>query len=117
MGSRSRCVALIAGQSLLIEGVASRLLDHAGEVDLHTFDPEESDLLASVANLEPQVVLLDEQDPFVRERCPLAELMRALPNSRILLLNSERSDLQVITNHRLGIEDSDALLHQILAPL
>jgi DNA-binding NarL/FixJ family response regulator len=108
---------MIAGHSLLLEGVASRLLDLTEDVELHTFDPQALDLLKVVAGSKPEVVLLDEQDPLVRERCALADLLRELPEARILLLNSERSDLQIITNRRIRIENSEALLDHILQPL
>lgn len=113
----SKCIALISGQSLLVDGVASRLKAQPGKVQPTVFSPVQDDLHDQLLALEPDVIILDARDPGVRENCPLYDLVQLLPEVKFLVLDSERSHLQVVTNRREPIADAQELLEQVLATI
>ena len=106
---------MIAGQSLLVQGMASRLPGYAEEYDLRILHPDHENWMEELLEAEPSVLVMDAQDPQARKVCPLVELMWKKPNLTVMLLSSEHSDLQVISSKRFSISDSQALMEQILA--
>lgn len=108
------CIALLSGQSLLIEGVASRLQAHLDKVLPELLHPEEQGLRARLSSLQPEAIIVDARDPAVRKQATLYDLLKLLPEATIMVLDSEHSELQIVKSRREPISDSEALLEQIL---
>ncbi|MDX1599971.1 MAG: hypothetical protein R3191_00495 [Anaerolineales bacterium] len=108
------CIALLSGQSLLVEGVASRLQAHVDKVLPEVLHPEEEGLRARLSSLQPEAIIVDARDPAVRGRSTLYELLELLPEATVMMLDSERSELQIVKSRRESITDTEALLEQIL---
>lgn len=109
-----KCVALISGQSLLVEGVASRLKTEPSKVMSKVFSPVQDDIDDQLVDLQPDVVIVDSRDPDVRRSCALYDLVQLLPNAKFLVLDSEKSELQIVTSQRQPIANAQALLEQVL---
>jgi hypothetical protein len=110
-------IVMIAGQSLLVQGMASRLPNKAEGFDLQVLNPEDEDWKGQLIQAKPNVVVMDALDPHIRDICPLTDIIWDLPGVTIMLLNSEFSEIQVINSNRIPISDSQALLDQILTPI
>lgn len=108
-------VALIAGQSLLLNGMASRLHDHAAQLDVELFNPADEGLIGRLQTASPSIIVMDANDPELEKAPPLAEFFRLLPSVQVMMLTSERSDLQIISSRRVDVRDSEALFEQIMA--
>ncbi len=109
-------IAMIAGQSLLVQGMANRLPGNNEGYDLKVINPQEEDWKQELTEVSPHVIVLDAKDPHIQQICPLTDLIWSMPDTTVMLLNSEFSELQVISSRRFPIADSEALLERILAP-
>lgn len=107
---------MIAGQSLLVQGIASRLPGQSEEFDLEVLNPQNKDWKEALFRVSPNIIVLDALDPQAQEVCPLADIIWDLPDTVIMLVNSEFSELQVVSSQRFPIEDAQGLIDQILAP-
>lgn len=110
-------IALISGQSLLVEGVASRLRSHRDRVMSNVLSPDGEEMLASLRTLQPDVVIFDSLDAAARDAFALLDLLRLLPQAKVLVLDSERSELQIVSSQTRAISDAAALLEQVLEML
>ena len=110
-----KSIVMIAGRSLLVQGMASRWPNRDEEYKLQVLNPEDEDWKNELAEAKPNVIVMDAHDPGVQRICPLAELIWDLPEVTMMLLHSEHSDLQIISSKRIPIKNSEALLRQIMA--
>jgi DNA-binding NarL/FixJ family response regulator len=108
-------VALIAGQSLLLNGMASRLHNHAEQIDVELFDPNDESLIRQLQASPPSIIVMDAHDPELGNAPRLTDLFRLLPSVQVMMLTSERSDLHIISSRHIDIHDSEALFEQIMA--
>ena len=103
-------VVILSGRSLFAEGVASRLRQHLERFKLHTVDSRQDDALAQVVAVRPSAVILDASDPNVTDHCPLNTLLEALPSLKIIRLDPQRNQVQVVTSEqRQATEVSDLI--------
>jgi hypothetical protein len=109
---RSQVVILSSG-SLFSEGVASRLREHVGRVQVTLLDPRLPDLSSQLADLHPVAVILDAADPWVVEKCPLHRLMGFLPGARIVELDSQAQQVRVVTSECFPARDVNDLVEVI----
>lgn len=100
-----------------MEGVASRLGDHADRIQLVTVSPQEEDLIGRLVAVQPDAIILDASDPDGGGACPMMEMLRRIPEARIILLDTERSDFQVIRSQRRPIDSTEALVDEMLEVL
>lgn len=108
-------IALISGQSLLVEGVASRLKSHLDKMVPKLLSPHEDDVLSRLILLQPAAIIFDSRDPGARKVCALPDLLHLLPETKVMILDSQQSELQIISSQREAIADAQALLEQVLA--
>jgi DNA-binding NarL/FixJ family response regulator len=101
---------ILSGHSLFTEGVAARLREHEDVLDLHMVDSDRSDALQQVVSAQPSAVILDAGDPQVTRHFPLGELFQALPAVRVVRLDPERDQIQLLTGERhLAAEIADLI--------
>jgi DNA-binding NarL/FixJ family response regulator len=91
-------VVILSSQSLFTEGVASRLRELIGQLELSVIDPRDTDTLEQIKNFQPSAVILDSADPEVAELCPLNEILKASPAVKVLQLDPRREQFQVVTS-------------------
>lgn len=88
-------VVVLMGRSLFAAGVISRMQQHQNKFDLQVVDSRQPNAVAQVMAIQPFVVILDEADPESRH-CSLDELLTALPSLRVIRLNPQSDQIQVI---------------------
>jgi len=110
--SHSHVVILSSG-SLFSEGVASRLREHVGRVQVTLLDPRLPNLSARLSSIGPIAVILDAADPWVVEKCPLNRLLGILPGARIIELDSQAQQVRVVTSEQYPAKDVNDLVDVI----
>ncbi len=66
-----------------------------------TVNVREPGALQHVVDADPAVVILDSTDEDVAQLCPLSALLNALPAIKVVRLNPENDQIQVVTSQRL----------------
>ncbi len=110
--SRTR-VAILSSQSLFTEGVASRLREHAEQIDLRTVDSRQPDALQQVIAIRPATIILDATDPDIDAQLPLDTVLEALPSLRVIRLDSQHSVVQVVTSEQRSAAEVRDLIQLI----
>ncbi len=91
-------VVILSGYSLFAEGVASRLRRYLQLVEFKILDPRQPDAMAQIAAAQPAVVILDSADTGVAQFCSLSNLLLEFPKLRIICLDSQHEQIQVVTS-------------------
>jgi DNA-binding NarL/FixJ family response regulator len=109
-------VVILSGHTLFTEGVAARLRQHENLLDLHVVDADRGDALQQVVSAKPSAVILDDGDPQVTRHCSLSQLFQALPEVRIVRLDPERDQIQLLTGEQRLAADIADLINVIQPP-
>jgi hypothetical protein len=80
--------------------MAARLRQQLGEQQLLLVDASQPDALRTVIAAEPEAVILDAGDEDVSRLAPLSVLFSALPAVRIVRLDTQREEIQLVTSQR-----------------
>lgn len=93
-------VIILSSHSLLAEGIARRLQEYLQSADLEIVDPRQADALARIGTLQPSIVILDTTDSEVAEHCPLGKLLLSFPEVRVICLDPQGDQIQVVTGEK-----------------
>lgn len=109
-------VAVLSGQSLFVEGIISRLREHAGRLEVHHIDPKPGDYIDRIKRIKPAAVVIDAADEDEEQCCFLCELLLAFPWMMIVRLAANQYDVQVIRSSTQRFEDVQDLIDSFLPP-
>jgi DNA-binding NarL/FixJ family response regulator len=109
-------VVILSGHSLFTEGIAIRLQQIAEQVEVVFVDPGQKEYLDQVAELQPSTVFIDALDDKTTQCCLLCELLIAFPDIRLVRLNVDQEDVQVIASHKQFFEEVQDLIEILLPP-
>jgi DNA-binding NarL/FixJ family response regulator len=107
------CVVILSGHSLFAEGVASQLRQHPQELELEVVDVRQPDAMARIIAAQPAAVILDATDSEVARLGLLSRLPLALPGLKVICLDSQQEQIQVITSEQLPADQVRDLLDVI----
>ncbi len=93
-------VVILSSHSLFAEGVASRLRQHLQQVELEIVDSQRPDVMSQLVTCQPSIVILDISDPGVVQRCSLSKLLMSLPDLKVIRLDLEHEQAQVVTSEQ-----------------
>jgi DNA-binding NarL/FixJ family response regulator len=103
-------VVILSGRSLFTEGIASRLRQDEARVEVVTVDSRQPNALAGVIAAQPTAVIFDATDPESTQHCSLDTLLEALPGLKVLRLDPQQQQVQVVTSEqRKASEVSDLI--------
>jgi len=108
-----RRVVILSGHSLFAEGVASQLRQHPQELELEVVDIRQPDALAQIIAARPSAVIMDATDPEVARLGLLSRLPLALPGLKLICLDSQQEQIQVMTSEQLSADQVRDLLDVI----
>jgi len=108
-----RRVVILSGHSLFAEGVASQLRQHSRELELEVVDIRQPDAMAQIIAARPSAVILDATDSEVARLGLLSRLPLALPELKIVCLDSQQELIQVVTSEQLPADQVRDLLDVI----
>ena len=109
-------VVILSGHSLFAEGVATRLGKQTDRVKLHVVDSSQDNALEQVTSVQPTAVILDATDPDATRNFPLSRLFQALPAVRVIRLDPEKNQIQVVTSEQRQAADIAELIDVIQPP-
>lgn len=95
-----RRIVILSGQSLFAEGIASRLKEYPHEVNVAVVDPEVPDCFAQISAHKPSVIILDTSDGITSDMCPLNRLLALVPDLKVIHLDSQKEQIQVVTSEQ-----------------
>lgn len=105
-----KCIVILSSQALFAQGVASRIREYLERIKLEIVDPRQPDAMAKVVAAEPNVVLLDDTDPEVSRCCSLSELLHSLPGVKVIHLEPQHGQIQVVSSEqRPAVEVRDLI--------
>jgi DNA-binding NarL/FixJ family response regulator len=91
-------VVILSDQSLFVEGVASRLQQYPAQLEVHIIDPRESGAMEAISEQLPSAVIMDATDPETDVFCPLCRLLLRLPELKIIRLDPQLDQVQIVTS-------------------
>jgi len=109
-------VVILSGHSLFTEGIASRLREHSERLDIQTIDPRNANVAEQVIAAQPLAVILDASDPDAENHCSIGELLVALPWLKIIRLDPQQSQVQIVTSERRTAGEVRDLIDLIESP-
>jgi len=102
------CIVILSSHLLFAEGVASRIREYLQNVEIEIVDPRQSDARAQITAARPSVVIWDDSDPGVSRHLSLSQLLRALPRCKVIRLDPQQEQIQVVTSEqRPAVQVSD----------
>lgn len=108
-----KSVVILSGRSLFAEGVSSRLHQHESRLALHTVDSRLEDAFDQVVAARPAVVIVDAMDPDVTLHCSLTQLLMLVPSLKIIRLDPQLPQVQVLTSTEHSAGDVSELVNLI----
>jgi DNA-binding NarL/FixJ family response regulator len=108
-----RTCVVISGHSLFAEGIASQLQQHLQQWELQVVDARQPDATAQIIATQPSAVILDTTDPEIAQLCILSRLQLALPGLKIICLDPQQEQIQVLTSEQRPANQLRALIEVI----
>ena len=103
-------VVALTGDSLLVQGLASRLRGHAQVFDVRVIDLSSPDALEQVATFQPDIIIFEEGD-FKQAKCPsFVDFLNTLPDVVLLELRLDNPNVQLIQSTRFKASTTDDLV-------
>ena len=112
---RMMTVIILSGQSLFVEGIASRLRQFPEQVTILVIDPKDLDAIDQMQQVQPATVILDAHDTDTIQLCPLSKLIFSFPDTKILRLDSQQEKIQVVSSENVQASSVQDLLEIIQA--
>ncbi len=103
-----RRIVILSGQSLFAEGIASRLKEYPHEINVAVVDPDGPDCFELISAHKPSVIILDASDGITTALCPLNRLLALVPDLKVIHLDSQKEQVQVVTSEQheaAGVDD------------
>lgn len=93
-------VVILSSQSLFAEGVVSRLRQYLQHTEFEIVDPRQSDAMLRIVTIQPSIVFLDITDNEAARLCSLSKLLFSLPKLKIIRLDPQHGQIQVVTSEQ-----------------
>ena len=103
-------VVIFSSHSLFTDGVAMRLKQHLGAGEIQFVDVRQPGALERVAAAQPSTVIMDAGDASPEARCSLSKLLDAVPALRIIRLDPQREQVQVVTSDQRAVASVNELV-------
>ncbi len=63
-------------------------------------NPRQSEAMAQIITARPAIVILDITDSEVARFCPLSQLLLTLPEAKVIRVNPQQEQIQVVTSEQ-----------------
>ncbi len=94
-------VVVLAHNSLLAGGVASRLREDSHLFEVDVIDAAAVDDAANqLLSITPEIVIVDALDERVIEKLPIIKLLEILPTVKVIQLNCRNDQIRVFTSEQ-----------------
>jgi len=106
-------VVILSTRSLFVEGVAKRLKRQLPEEHMQVVDARQADALEQVVAARPTIVILDATDAEATRNCPLSKMLNALPKLKVIRLDPQKDQIQVVVSEQRAVEQVSDLIEVI----
>ena len=106
-------VAILSDQSLLTQGIITRLHTSAPTLNVENIEIDQPDAFERLFNSHPDVVILESKELLNSTTFPLNRLFSVLPHLVLIEVNIETSDIQVIRSSQHSTSGITDLLNQL----
>lgn len=104
-------VVVLTGNSLLTQGMTSRLRDYRGQLELRSIDLATSNLLSQIAEFQPEIVFFEASDLRDSPHCTLVDILNALPDAIVLEVRMDKPGINMIQTTQLAAANIEELVH------
>ena len=104
-------VVALTSNSLLIQGLVSRLRDYAQVFDIHVVDLAAPDSLQQVSDFRPEIIIFEEGDLKDTTYPSLVDFLNSLPEVILLELRLDNPNVQWIQSVRVEASTTDDLVN------
>jgi chemotaxis response regulator CheB len=112
-------VAILSDQSLLTQGIISRLHNSAPSINVQMVELGQPAVVEKLLAIQPDVIILESKELSNNSFCPLNHLFAAFPHLVVMEVNIETSDIQIIRSSQYaasGIGDMLTMLQDAYSP-
>jgi hypothetical protein len=103
-------IVVLTGNSLLAQGMVSRLREYSRLLELLEVDLTAPNSLRKVSEFQPEIIIFDES-AFADSLQPLlVDLLNIIPNAMLVELRMENPNVQVIQSVRFTASSADELV-------
>lgn len=103
-------VVALTGNSLLVQGLVSRLREYSHIFELRVVDLSAPDSLQQVAKFQPEIIIFEEGDLKDTRRPSLADFLNTLPQVILVELRLDDPSVQLIQSIRFKAHTTDDLV-------
>ncbi len=103
-------VVALTGNSLLVQGLVSRLREYAQLFELRVVDLAAPDSLQQVAQFQPEIIIFEEGDLNDSRRPSLADFLNSMPQVILVELRLNDPSVQLIQSVRFKAHTTDDLV-------
>jgi hypothetical protein len=103
-------VVALTGNSLLIQGLASRLKDYAHAFDVRIVDLAAVDSVKQVTAYQPDIIIFEEGDLKDTTHASLVDFLNSLPEVILLELRLDNPNVQWIQSIQFKASTTDDLV-------
>jgi len=93
-------IVVVTGRSLFVEGITTRLREHLQPGELIVVDAREPDAFAQIVAASPSTVVMDITDSHTARLCLPGNLPLALPGLKLIYLDPEQGQVQIVTSEQ-----------------
>jgi len=108
-------ITILSGQALFAEAIARRLRQYLESVEIDIVDPRQPDAIAQIAAIQASAVVVDITDVEVALFCPLSKLLLSLPQLKVICLDPQQEQVQVVTSEQrtaVNVRDLAEVINQ-----
>lgn len=91
-------VVVLSGHSLFADGTASRLEQYSEDLETVILDPARPDIMEELLAIKPAFAIIDAHDPNLSKSSGLAGIFQALPDLRVVMLDSQSAEIQLLSS-------------------
>ena len=103
-------VIALTGNSLLVQGLVSRLREYSHVFDLRVVDLATPDSLQQVAKFQPEIIIFEAGDLNDARHPSLADFLNTLPQVILVELRLDDPSVQLIQSTRFKAHTTDDLV-------
>ncbi len=93
-------VVILSSLLLSAEGIAGRLRQHLSPVNPKIINLQQPNLMSQIIAEQPSIVILDMTDPEAARSFRLSALLRSRPATKIIYLDMNQEQAQVVTSQQ-----------------
>jgi DNA-binding NarL/FixJ family response regulator len=98
-------VVILSGYTLFAEGVVNRLRQFPQRIEVSIINPDEGEVIARIREIHPSAVIIDASEPETEESFSPWELMTSSREVKLIRLDPESSEVQIVSTKCFNASD------------